>query len=273
MFSMRKLSLSILAASIAFTATATGAYAQSGHGPGMRPGGHVPGPGMLPGGHRPNVVVHHGGGRAMHMGRNFQRRLNRGFVVNPFWFGPQFHIGNWQSYGFVAPGADQRWIRYYDDAYLIDRGGRVVDTRYGLDWDQYGEEWAMEDGIPAYRGSRDWRPDADDYEWAERSEGHERHGEDHVRGPYGPPMPDHGYGHSQTQVYGGGYGYGYYAYPIIIETTVTTAAAGYSEEVIEEYEEVRRVRRPRRARPACACPAPRRAAPRPVRRPPPGERG
>jgi Ni/Co efflux regulator RcnB len=265
---MRKLSLSILAAGIALIPA--GAFAQGGP--------HGPRPGPAPGMHRTNVMVHHGGG--MRAGHNFQRRLNRGFVVNPFWFGRQFHIGNWQSYGFVAPGPDQRWIRYYDDAYLIDRGGRVVDTRYGLDWDQYGEEWDMEDGIPAYRGSRDWRPDADDYEWAERDQHREGRGP-HGRGPHGPG-PHHGgdggygYGYGQgyghTQVYGGGYGYGYYAYPIVIETTVTTAAAGYSEEVIEEYEEVRHVRRPRRAR--CACPPPRRPPARPaVRRPPPGERG
>ena len=95
----------------------------------------------------------------MHPGRNFRgHRLQRGFVIPPFWFGPQFHINNWQVYGFADPGADGRWVRYYDDAYLIDRDGRVRDNRYGMDWDRYGEEWEVEDGIPAYRGRRDYRP-------------------------------------------------------------------------------------------------------------------
>jgi Ni/Co efflux regulator RcnB len=274
---MRKFGLSLLAASIALIPTSVLAQGQRG-GP---PAGHtwrggMPGPGFQGGGQ------FRGGGRFVHPGRNFQhRRLQRGFAINPFWFGSQFHINNWQAYGFANPGVDQRWVRYYDDAYLIDRGGRVVDTRYGLDWDQYGEEWGDDDGIPAYRGSRDYRPDADDYAWAEqqegRGEGWDYSGYGHERGHRGPPVVMHGPpvmhgpmpGGAYTQVYGGGYGYGAYAYPIIIETTVTTAAQSYSEEVIEEYVEVRqRARRPRRAR--CAC-TPVRPAPR--RRPPAGERG
>ena len=32
---------------------------------------------------------------------------------------------------------------------LIDRDGRVLDGRYGFDWDRYGERWAYgEDGAP-----------------------------------------------------------------------------------------------------------------------------
>ncbi len=292
---MRKLSLPILAASIAFTPS--GAFAQVHH-PGPPPAGHswrggvtgmpARGPnvrhhGGVTGmrGHRPNVVVRHGGGRFGHPGPNFRhRRLQRGFVIHPFWFGPQFHVNNWQMYGFADPGGDSRWVRYYDDAYLIDRDGRVRDTRYGMDWDQYGEEWDLEDGIPAYRGSRDWRPDDDDYAWAER---HGETGPGNNMGGWDYSQYGHGGGYAHTQVYGGaygGYGYGYgYAYPIIIETTVTTAAAAtYTEEVVEEYVQVRRPRRAhRRARCVCAPPRPAvRPAPRPapVRRPPPaGERG
>jgi len=240
------------------------------HGPGMRPGRHFrPGPGFRPG---------HG----------FQRRLHRGFVVPRFWFGPQFHVQNWQLYGFAQPGADQRWVRYYDDAYLIDRGGRIVDTREGLDWDEYGERWELEDGIPSYYGRNEYHPGERDYEWVEehgdRDERHvrrERHGGHGGRGyeeswdysayghggGYGAPLPP------GVAVYGGGYGYGYYAYPIIIETTTSSAASSYIvEEVIEEVVETRR---PRVRRARCNCPPPRRPAPRPAPRPrpPAGERG
>ena len=226
----------------------------------------------------------HGGG--MHGGGNYPHRLQRGYFVPPFWFGNQFYINNWQGYGFYAPGEDQRWIRYYDDAYLIDRGGRIIDSREGLDWDRYGDDWDMEDGIPAYRGSRDYVPDEDDYAWNDRHGGgrdmremhvemredgdHHRghHGEMRVEremvGPYGPPMGGPGYGYA----YGGGYGYGYgaYAYPIVIETITTGGGATITEEVTETVYETRaRVHR----RPHCSC-APRRAPPR---RPPPGERG
>jgi len=259
---MRKLSLSILAASIALIPS--GAFAQGGpQSPRPGPGPHMRGGQM----HGPNMQMQmrHRGPMG---GRHFQRRLQRGFVIPHFWFGPQFHINNWQMYGFSNPG-DGRWVRYYDDAYLIDRGGRVMDTREGLDWDQYGEEWDMADGVPAYRGSRDYRPRDEDHERAEGHGDREGHGRSHGGGHHsGGVMHGGGYGH--TQVYGGGYGYGMYAYPIVIET-VTTSGGGYMEEVIEEYVEVRRHRA--RARPRCACPrpAPRRPAPRP--RPPAGERG
>ena len=250
---MRKLSLSILAASVVLTPSF--AFAQDGP-PAPRPGHHMRGGQM----HGPNMHMRHRG--PMH-GRHFQRRLQRGFVVPHFWFGPQFQISNWQMYGFNDPGADGRWIRYYDDAYLIDRGGRVMDSREGLDWDQYGEEWDIADGIPAYRGSRDYRPGDEDYQWAEGHggrEGHMRHGGMHHGGPGAGYSYGGGYGH--TQVYGGGYGYGMYAYPIVIET-VTTSGCGCSYEVVEEVVEVRQ--RHRRHRPA--------PRPRPPRRPPPGERG
>jgi len=270
---MRMLSLSILTAAMIATPTTASAEDQR---PGPPPPGHTWRGGPPPGAHGPNVVVRHGG--PAHPGADFRhRRLQRGFVVHPFWYGRQFHIDNWRAYGFADPGADHRWIRYYDDAYLIDRGGRVADTRYGLDWDQYGEQWEVSDGIPAYRGSREWRPGPDDYAWFQSQSGWDY-------GHYGHGAQGHaGYGHggAYTQVHGGGYGYGAYAYPIIIETTTTTAATGYVEEIIEEYVQVRRQRRararscncpaPRAARPA-PRPAPRRALPRPAR-PPAGERG
>jgi len=279
---MRKLSLSILAASIAILpAAALAQGARPGPGPGPRPpAGHSWRGGGMVGtpAHGPNVQVrHYGGGQMRHGGRNFRyQRMNRGFVINPFWFGRQFHINNWQMYGFANPG-DGRWVRYYDDAYLVGRDGRVRDTRYGMDWDRYGEEWEVEDGIPAYRGSRDYAPDDEDYAWEERhgeSEGHGEHRGGHHDGRMmgGHMMMEGGPGHGAA--YGGYYGYGAYAYPIVIET-ITTTGGGYSEEIVEEYVEVRH--RARRARPRCVCAPPR---PRPVvrrpappRRPPPGERG
>ena len=257
---MRTLSLSILAASVALLPS--GAIAQA----------------------APQVVqTTQGGavqaGMAMQQAgqmqaQHFQRRLQRGYVVPPYFWGPQFQINNWQMYGFPNPGAGAHWIRYYDDAYLIGQDGRIRDTREGLDWDRYGEQWDMTNGIPAYHGSRDYHPGSQDYAYAQGQMA------------YGQQMQGYGYGGGSTQVYGGGstqvygggYGYGAYAYPIVIETTTYSAAAGCcaaasccTEEVVE-YVEVRRPRH--RARPRCACaprPAPVRRRPPP--RPPAGERG
>lgn len=227
--------------------------------------------------------AHGGGGHGFHRwgphpGRNFRHgRLRRGGIINSYWFAPQFNIGNWQAYGFYAPGADQRWVRYYDDAYLIDGYGRVMDERYGVDWGGYGEEWGDDDGIPAYRGEWAGSAEESDEAYAYDEDYAEAEGDANGGGMmppppgYGPPPPGAG------QVMHGGYaGYGYYAYPIVIET-VTTTSGGYTEEIVEEeYVEVRqqrrRAHRPRRPRCACTRPAPRPAVRRPAPRPQPARR-
>jgi Ni/Co efflux regulator RcnB len=265
---MRKLSLSILAASIAFIPAAAAAADEQGRRGGPPAGHSWRGGGTMHGGG--NVQFRHRGG--MHPGGNFRgHRFQRGFVIPSFWFGPQFHVQNWQVYGFSNPG-DGRWVRFYDDAYLIGHDGRVRDHRYGMDWDRYGEAWEDEDGIPAYRGRRDYRPDDEDYEHAERHgggssgpgnrhhDGHAAHGGGHVM--YGAPGGHGGYGYGAA--YGGYYGYGAYAYPIVIETVTTSGGGcGCSYEVVEEVVEVRQ--RARRRPPV--------RRPPPPRRPPPGERG
>ncbi|HEY5721759.1 MAG TPA: RcnB family protein [Allosphingosinicella sp.] len=225
----------------------------------------------------------HGGG-----GRHHRfTRINRGGTIPGFWFGPQFHIMNWGMYGFSQPRDDERWVRYYDDAYLIGRDGRVRDGRHDMDWDRYGERWADdENGVPYYVGNGDFEPGDYDYEWAERYE--REHGRDdyarrgHGRGDrgggdvrvhvgggghggygYNPPMPAPGYG------YGGGYGYGAYGYgwgwgPVLVtETIVTTAPVVETHTYYETVTE--RVRVKPKAR-GCRCA-------RPAPRPRAGERG
>jgi Ni/Co efflux regulator RcnB len=231
----------------------------------------------------------HGGFRGGSHGGMFPHRLQRGFIVPPVFFGQQFYVDNWQLYGFAPPPRNHRWVRYYDDAYLIDGGGRIVDTRYGLDWDRYGERWNMVDGIPSYYGRGDFRPDERDYAWVE---GYRRdHGDDwdyadmgpgYGPGPgpgpgpdfgpppgYGPPPGPQGCGMPQPcggymPAYGYGYGWGV-VYPMVIETTTVTSGCGCGYEVVtEEVVEVRnRVRHRPRPRPHRAPPPP----------PPPGERG
>ncbi|SMF64404.1 RcnB family protein [Allosphingosinicella indica] len=143
------------------------------------------------------------------------RRVDRGGQVDRYWSGDDYRVRDPHRYGFAPPHGDERWVRYYDDALLVDRRGTVRDGRYGLDWDQYGDGWGYDDrGIPAYVGDGDFYPDEQDYAWVE----------DHdPRGPAygyayegGAPAYPYGYGYYP-------YGY-YYAYgPVTItETTVTT---------------------------------------------------
>lgn len=59
----------------------------------------------------------------------------RGFLLPRYWVAPSFYIQDWSNYGLVAPQAGYGWYRYYDDAVLADRGGRVIEYRSGIDWD------------------------------------------------------------------------------------------------------------------------------------------
>jgi len=70
-------------------------------------------------------------------GWNAYRRPYRGFVLPSYWISPSFYIGNWSTYGFARPSAGYGWSRYYDDAVLTDRYGRVVDYVPNYNWDRY----------------------------------------------------------------------------------------------------------------------------------------
>jgi Ni/Co efflux regulator RcnB len=253
------------------------------------------------------VVVRHGGGMGGHDGTRRFRRIARGGMIPHIWFGPQFHVRNWGLYGFPQPFAGGRWVRYYDDALLVDRDGRVRDGRYGTDWDRYGERWDRdEDGVPVYAGNGDYEPGDYDYEWAERYE--REHGRDEDRGygdrghdrevgrtdvlvrrdghggpgcdgrvrvehrGYGgcgaPPPPRHGCGNPCGQGYG--YGYGWYGWgPVIVTETIVTTAP-----VVETRTYYETVTERVRVAPRKVYRAPRaRPRPAPPPRPRPGERG
>ena len=253
----------------------------------------------------PGAVARHVAGPGMRREFREFRRFNRGQVLPSYWAGPQFQVRQWQVYGFPQPMAGHRWVRYYDDAHLVDGGGRIRDSRYGYDWDRYDHPWNRDEhGVPMYVGDGDYHPGDRDYAWAEEAgPDHDGDGWDYSEygdvemahgrdgcgercGPRGRgPGPSHhggGYGYSRGQSgygyssghsgygYGGGAAYGFGGATVTItETTVETggsAASSYVvEEVIEEEVVETRARAVRRA-------APRRAAP-PPRRPIRGERG
>lgn len=222
------------------------------------------------------AVVAHGGGQHARVGAHHRRfgdvrRFRRGHVVPQAWMGPRFHVRHWQAYGLPAPQPGWRWVRYYDDALLLDHRGRVMDGRYGFDWDRYGDRWAYDDrGAPYYPDD----PYADDGYYETRHGGPYRGGGwdyseygrcDCRAGPgHPPPPPPPAYGYPPYG-YGQGYGYGYGAYGYggtrtIVETTVETGASEVVEEVIEERVVHHRPRRVVRRAP-------------PPRRPIRGERG
>lgn len=69
-------------------------------------------------------------------GWNAYRRPYRGYVLPSYWISPSFYIGNWSTYGFAQPSTGYGWSRYYDDAVLTDRYGRVVDYVPSYNWDR-----------------------------------------------------------------------------------------------------------------------------------------
>jgi Ni/Co efflux regulator RcnB len=271
---MRKLALvSIAAAGAALLPTA--AAAQPGPAPGahMPPAGHTwrhgdPRAGMPPRGHMPRHAPPHHGAPPPHAGAPHQGwvfpphwrgprfghipRFHRGHRMAHVWFGPQFHVRNWQLYGLHQPQPGHRWVRHYDDAYLIDGQGMVMDGRYGLDWDQHGEPWGYDSGIPQYVGSGDFHPDGRDHAWVE----------EHGQLGYAHHQQGYGYGH-QAVSYGGGRMA--YPYPaghggcgcVVTETTVTTQPVVtqrtyVTEEVVETVHTRRRA--PVRRAPARIAP-------------------
>lgn len=168
------------------------------------------------------------------------RVLQRGSTVPGYWMTQRYGISNYGLYGFDRPTSGTRWVRYYDDALLVDRSGRVRDGRYGLDFDRYGDSWGYDGrGIPVYSGDR--YSDDRDYDDGYRPDRPDRpdriaHGDardlDYDRDyPY-----DYRYGDQRG--YASGYGNGGYT---VTETTVTT-----SPSVIRTTERVRQAAKPRR---------------------------
>lgn len=71
-------------------------------------------------------------------GWNGYHRPASGYTLPSYWINPSYYISDYATYGLPAPAYGYGWSRYYDDAVLTDRYGRVSDVRYGYDWDRYG---------------------------------------------------------------------------------------------------------------------------------------
>ncbi len=171
---MRSLLLSGLALALAST---SGAAIARDSGP--RTGGLHTMPRMnMP--HRPthtSMPRHNWGGQ--HQGRwvggwrapggwNAYHRPSRGYVLPSYWAQPSFYIGNYSTYGFSQPQAGYGWSRYYNDAVLTDRNGRVYDSvpNYNWDRDDNGSDYQGDDYSDSYgydeRAYRDDRGDRND---------------------------------------------------------------------------------------------------------------
>jgi hypothetical protein len=107
------------------------------HGP--RPGGQWSGGNWNGGGHRwgPRQDGRWFAGSRAPGGWGGYQRPVYGYVLPRYWVSPNYYIGNYGAYGLPAPAYGYGWSRYYDDAVMTDRYGRVYDTRSNIDWDRY----------------------------------------------------------------------------------------------------------------------------------------
>ncbi|MCW3836344.1 RcnB family protein [Sphingomonas canadensis] len=66
------------------------------------------------------------------------RRPSRGWTLPGYWMTSNFRIPDYYSFGLSAPAAGMFWVRYYDDAVLVDARGRVMDWSGGIAWGDAG---------------------------------------------------------------------------------------------------------------------------------------
>ncbi len=81
-----------------------------------------------------STVVRPGYGMRFPVGAPAYVRPFRGFILPRVWLAPSYYIANWHGYRLPRPAEGFGWSRYYDDAVLTDRNGRVFDTVQGVNW-------------------------------------------------------------------------------------------------------------------------------------------
>ena len=57
------------------------------------------------------------------------QRPTYGYTLPRGWVAPSYYLDDYHEYGLPVPAAGFGWSRYYDDAVLTDRWGRVYDAR------------------------------------------------------------------------------------------------------------------------------------------------
>jgi len=109
------------------------------HGGGPRdwypaPGGWR-GRGGWAGGYRDYSGYPHGYNVQVIPGNYAYRRFSRGGTLPPLWRDDRFQVRDWFAFGLTEPAYGYRWIRYYNDALLINVSTGVVDdVMPDVDW-------------------------------------------------------------------------------------------------------------------------------------------
>jgi hypothetical protein len=214
------------------------------------------------------------------------RRPVVGYVLPRYWISPTYRIANYGAYGLPAPVSGYGWSRYYDDAVMTDRDGRVRDYRSDVAWDdapppgvaydddvtarndsQYDDRYDGPDNPPppySYEGrwsgswrDRDGRVQSGEFEGRFDGDVRGRPGTDYDAPPYDPApyaVSPHQGGPGQpivtTTQAPGTYANGYY-YPGVTTTTIVIQPT-VTTHSITETSYVRSAPR-RKVRSSCRC--------------------
>lgn len=180
-------------------------------------------------------------------GWNAYRRMGRGHHLPNYWMGSGFRIPDYLSWGLAAPPYGYFWVRYYDDAVLVDGRGDVWDSVSGIGWDDGYDAGAWADSGGSYSSSYSYSSTGAGYREPIQPVDPNDYYDGYSRGslpPAGaigaPPAAQvQGYYGSGQAYYGGGYqaGAAYYGAPVgttvIVIPGATTTTTTVTEEVIE----------------------------------------
>lgn len=178
------------------------------------------------------------------------RRPVVGYILPSYWMSPAYRIPGYHAYALPTPPSGYGWSRYYDDAVMIDRNGRVGDYRDGLDWEHprqdapppgigYDDEVTAPDAPPpyAYEGrwngvwrDKDGRTHSGEYEGrfegqVERAPGVDYDAPPYAVSPQEPLRPARPGDPVVTTTQAPGYFAGGYYYPGVTTTTVVVQPA------------------------------------------------
>ncbi|MBC9033538.1 RcnB family protein [Sphingomonas sp. JC676] len=91
------------------------------------------------------------------------RRPVRGWTLPGYWRDSRFRVNDYLNFGLSAPPRGYYWVRYYDDAVLVDDGGRVWDSTGGIGWGtsaeaSYGDSYAYAESSSSGSAGADYPP-------------------------------------------------------------------------------------------------------------------
>lgn len=167
------------------------------------------------------------------------RRPVRGWTLPSYWIGGGFWISDWSSWGLSSPPYGYNWVRYYDDAVLVDRGGRVWDSVSGLEWDR-GDGYYDERGEGYEYDDREAYDERGDYGADYDAPGYDddRYEDEEYRGEYAPQayaVPARPL-RCIANCYGASYAHGYYGGPttttVVIQSAPVVTTTTVTEEIV-----------------------------------------